>query len=433
MKALLLAFQYPKIPYVFDACARLGVSVFAIFEPQHETDAERLLASGQISAFELAKWEAVCAPASRMLDEFALAWNVDGALTLDEATVPAVAACAARLGFAGPGVESVLRARSKRLRSETLAPHELSPRQQFLPLDTARSTGPAALEAMGFDAIMKPASGYSSTGVARVRSVEEFHGGMDVIDSLHAGALGSESLVDAGAQMQDLAGVVLEEFVNGPEFAVEVVADASTAVAVSWGSKGAATGPHFHEAPYIAPGSNDLAVRERVLGAAETAVLELGLRNTVAHVELRLDSSGAPKVIDLGPRCGGSGVVDWLSRRSFGVSVCESAVRLALGMELRLGTHACRATDPAIVTANYVVPAEGPGVFRSVDNLDAALAADTAEFVPLMSSGTELPAWPVWAGYVGFVLSEHDSRSEAEAFHRLLDESLIIRRDDRGA
>ncbi|MBX3314600.1 MAG: ATP-grasp domain-containing protein [Actinobacteria bacterium] len=418
MSTVLIVFQNPRLPYIFEAASRLDLEVVRVFEERHAPRASVLATKFGHHEPLFADWATACAPESRELDAIARSHGVDAVLTLDEPTVPAVAALADRLGLAGPGVEPTVRARSKHLRSAALDPLGLSARSTTLPLDSTERSLRTALSALGGDVVVKPTSGYAGSGVVRVRDGADLGAAVATVRALYDGVLTAESLVNGAAgRALEIGGISVEEFLPGQEFAVEVAADATgRAIAVSWGSKGLPTGPHFQESPYVVPAQLDEDATRRLLGAAEAAVTGLGLSSCVAHVEVRLDPQGDPRVIDLGLRVGGSGVVDWLSTRAFGVSVCETALLLALGVDAGL----TRPGDPNGVAANYVIPVDGHGTFLGVDRLSDVLSGAHAEYVGLTDPGTVVAPWPTWSGYIGFVLSTHPSIDDALDFHRSL-------------
>ena len=425
MKRLLIVFPNMRIPFLLDTCSELDVEVVAVIEPGQQAISGPLIDSGRLMAFEEAEWRRACSPKSRLIDRFAEMHAVDGILTADEPTVAAVAAATHRLELAGPSVESVLAARSKERRAAVLADANLSPRQVALPLGAPPAEFVRAFEALGRDVVVKPASGYAGTGVTRVVDFSSLLFAVAHVERLYDGILAVESRVE-DEDGRTISGVVIEEFLTGSEFAVETAVDASgRAVAVAWGSKGRACGPHFQEAPYVSPGRLDPEAADGLFAAAEGACMALGLNSTMAHVELRVDAPGQFKVIDLGPRVGGSGVVDWLSRRAFGVSVCQTAIGLALGDEVALS----RPGPPTLVAANFVIPVGDAGTFAGIDGLDRALDARRATFLPLMDLGARIPAWPTWGGYVGFVLSEHDDFAQVEELHGLLEREVFVRCD----
>src|SRR5262249_54068333 len=122
------------------------------------------------------------------------------------------------------------------------------------------------------------------------------------------------------------AEVLIEEFVRGPEYSVEVF----NGQAVGVTRKHLSPAPYFVEIGHDFPAALPAAARASLAEIATAAVHAIGLTWGPAHVELRLAAAG-PVVIEINPRLAG-GFIPELVRLSTGLDLIEATVALAAGV-----------------------------------------------------------------------------------------------------
>jgi biotin carboxylase len=128
----------------------------------------------------------------------------------------------------------------------------------------------------------------------------------------------------------DHQGVLVEKFVSGPEYSVEIFDGVSIGVT----QKLLGPPPAFVEVGHAFPSPGPRAVLAAIAEHAERAVAATGYSQGPAHVELRL-ASGAPTVIEINPRLAG-GMIPELVRRATGVDLITTSIRFACGMPYEL-------------------------------------------------------------------------------------------------
>jgi biotin carboxylase len=207
-----------------------------------------------------------------------------------------------------------------------------------------------ALDVLGTPVVLKPLSGSGSLGVRlcadRCEAVA------------HAGTLLAIDRNERGLPVP--TGVLLERFVDGPEFSAEVVA--GTVVGLTRKHLGAP--PWFVETGHDHPAELSAGRSAALEGEALKALAALDLADFAAHVELRLDASG-PVLIEVNPRLAGGRITD--------------LVRLARGIDLVAATVALHAGRvPALVptrrrwsSIRFLVPGR-TGLLATVGGVDAA-------------------------------------------------------------
>ncbi len=177
-----------------------------------------------------------------------------------------------------------------------------------------------------FPLMLKPANLFKSLLVTKNDTEEELY----------------ENFTKAQAQIQeiyDFEGVkrtprlLIEEYLEGPSFSVEVFADAQGATRtvpqpvdlVMGRDLGIADNNNYSRTLPSALSSSD---QQELLRAAETGVRALGFRSSPAHVELVLTVAG-PKIIEIGARTGG--YRPRMFRLASGIDLFAAQVEVALG------------------------------------------------------------------------------------------------------
>ncbi|MFF2014192.1 ATP-grasp domain-containing protein [Streptomyces sp. NPDC058195] len=240
---------------------------------------------------------------------------VAGVLTSSEYYVPAAAALAYRLGLPGPSAAAVRACRDKAGQRRALAAAGIGA-PGFAAVTEAADAVTAA-RSIGLPVVVKPVQGSGSLGVRHCTDLA------DVAE--HAATLLSTTVNERGIAAPGR--VLVEEYLTGPEFSVEVFGtEAVVTVAKHVGAL-----PSFvetgHDVPAALPGEQEIALRE----TAVRAVRALGLGWGAAHVELRLTGPRTAAVIEVNPRLAG-GMIPELVRRACGIDLVRAQVLAALGI-----------------------------------------------------------------------------------------------------
>ncbi|WP_330306315.1 MULTISPECIES: ATP-grasp domain-containing protein [unclassified Streptomyces] len=268
------------------------------------------------TADEAALWMAV----SELAGEAPIA----GVLTSSEYYVPTAAAVAARLGLPGPEAEAVRACRDKSEQRRILAGAGVGV-PGFAVVDEVVGAV-AAAEACRLPVVVKPVQGSGSLGVRLCADAGEV--------AEHARTLLAATVNERGVAAPRR--ILVEEYLSGPEFSVEVFGTQAVVTV----AKHVGPLPVFvevgHDVPASLPAEAERALRETAVRAVEA----LGLGWGAAHVEMRLESTGA-KVIEVNPRLAG-GMIPELVRRACGIDLVLAQVLSALGEtpELERGVYA---------------------------------------------------------------------------------------------
>jgi biotin carboxylase len=225
-------------------------------------------------------------------------------------------------------------------------------------------------ETIGYPVVLKPRSLAGSVGVVIAQDADELH------------ALYHHAMDAAYPGLDPLDGLVLEEFLDGPEISVDSVVCDGDVQLVNVARKRLGFDPFFEEVGHLVspwrhePWTDDLT--DLVVKAHQA----LGVQTGVTHAEVRLTPAG-PRLVELNGRLGGD-FIPYLGHLATGIDLTAAAVDLALGRRPDL-----RATRNICAEVRFLYPPED-SVVRSLDVSAAADVPGVAEVVRLAEPGTRL-------------------------------------------
>jgi biotin carboxylase len=174
---------------------------------------------------------------------------------------------------------------------------------------------------IGFPVVVKPRDGAGAFGVRRCETVEETR--------IAAGQVLDNASPDA------LSGVLVEEYLDGPEYAVQTITRGGKTRVLSVFRQHMTEPPVFVELGYdFPPGLADDELR--TLEQLVTSVLDaLGVDDWVSHTQVRLCADGF-RIVEVNARRPGGRLVEMTEAVS-GVDMVDAVSRLALGLPVSEG------------------------------------------------------------------------------------------------
>jgi hypothetical protein len=414
---VVLIYQRSSLPWVFDSALRAGIDIVLVPRPDESISPDRL----PPSVVEVLPLDVEGDPAKALaiLRERYERAPFDGITTLYDPAVPFAADVAEALGLPGLGSGTARAVQDKRIMRRRLADAGLNV-PGFVVLDDPGAW--AADTNLKFPVVVKPANGYSSLGVTKADGAEQLGAVIEAVWQV------------CRTQLSQVAGLLVEEYLDGPELAVESLAHRGEVTVLSIGYKGEPTGPYFEEGVYRAPVRLRPDIQDAVVREVVAAHAALGVTDGPTHTELRLRGGVRPYLLELGARVGGSGVSHYIAEHVAGADLAGDALRIAAGLlprttstpgsPARPPTQMARAIGAA---ANYIVPCGGAGRIIAVHGLDE-LAGDPRvdHIVQMLHPGDVVRPYPKFTGYPAFILSHHPSTEDAEEFHRSLGRRVRI-------
>ncbi|WP_342746339.1 ATP-grasp domain-containing protein [Streptomyces monashensis] len=158
---------------------------------------------------------------------------IAGVVTWDEYTLVPTAELAARLGVPGNSAAAMTACRDKATSRRLFAEHSV-PSATSTRVGTLAEATVAALRT-GFPVVLKPSSHAASIGVVRVDTPEGLPAAWEF------------AAAGAGEQGPEGSGVLVEEYLSGPEISVECVTQHGVTTALAVTRKEVAFPPYFEE------------------------------------------------------------------------------------------------------------------------------------------------------------------------------------------
>lgn len=279
------------------------------------------------------------------LTAFCRTTGIDGVLACWEFLSPVATQLAARLGLPGHDPGHAAACRNKRLMAAAFEAHDVPvPRTVTARDHTALAEGIRAA-GLAYPLVVKPAENAASIGV----SVVHTPAGLPAAVRL---ARAETSKPSHGIALDDT--VLAQEYVDGDEFSVETVLAHGEIHHLAVTAKLTTHDTRRVETGHTVPADLRPEAHAAVLAATTRAVRALGLRNGVAHTELKLDSHGTPKIIEVGARPPGDHIMTLVTEAT-GIDEARAYLQTALGIRPDL----TRSRDEAAAIRFLVPPHAG--------------------------------------------------------------------------
>lgn len=227
-----------------------------------------------------------------------------------------------------------------------------------------------AADAIGYPLVVKPRALAGSIGVVLARDAGELRDGF----ALAAGA--------AYHTLPTGHGVLVEEYLRGPEISVESVVRDGEVRCVHVARKRLGFAPHFEEVGHLVAGWSHEPWAEGVRELLAAVHRALGVDVGVTHAEVRLTDAG-PRLVELNARLGGD-LIPLAGRLSTGIDLVLAAAELSLGRAPDLSPRRDRCAE-----IRFCYPPHDGTVHR-VDVAAAAAADGIAQAAAIAEPGTTL-------------------------------------------
>ena len=368
-----------------DAATSLGVEVsVAAEEPLPLLDPDRFL------AIDCQQPEA----AALAIVELAGRTPIDAIVPVDDSGVIIAALAGEMLGLAHNRPDAARATRDKHRMRELLASAEV-PQPRFA------LAGDDASDLIGFPLVAKPLDRSGSFGVIKVE--EKVHLAA-VIERIH-------SLAGEGP-------VLLEQFLSGPEVAVEgMLSEGDLEVLAVFDKPLPLEGPYFEETIYVTPSRHAEEVQREVARVTQAASRGIGLEHGPIHAELRLVAGLEPKLIEIAARSIGG-----ICGRSLSFGLLDTPLETLI-LRQALGQHR-RLPSRNRASGVLMIPIPGAGTLVEVKGVDQVKELPGVTEVEISAPiGAELRPVPEADRYLGFVFAR---ASEPEEVERVLRRALTL-------
>ncbi len=235
----------------------------------------------------------------------------------------------------------------------------------------------AFVRSVGGPCVVKPVSSSGSAGVTKVS------GGSELTEAFE---------LAAGSYMGlSSAGVLVEEFLTGPQFSVEAFSEGGEHVMIAVTRKYSDPAT-FVELGHVSPADVPADTRAGIEAYVAAVLDAVGIEFGPSHTEVVLTPAG-PRVIETHVRMGGD-MIPTLALEATGVDIDDCAARQTLGEKVLPGIRARLAEGSGQgCSAIWFASVAAPGTLEEVVGLEEARALpDVTEVEPTARPGTQVGA-----------------------------------------
>ena len=255
------------------------------------------------------------------------------------------------MGLNGVSKETAIRATNKHLMREAFEAFGAPSPKSILTKDEEDAWSTFCNE-FDTNAILKPSRNSGSRGIAKVvKGISK-----DEFVSLYLRAL------DESRDHQ----VLIEQFIEGPEFSVEVIVWKGVPHVLAVTDKKTTEAPYFVELGHNQPSLYPEDIQQKLKEGAIAGCKALGLTNCAAHCELKVQN-GEAYLMEIGARMGGDFISTELTHLSSGIDMVAATIDVVLGEEPNLQP----VEERHGVAIRYFTP--NPGIVKAIEN-EAALS-----------------------------------------------------------
>ncbi|WP_368505187.1 ATP-grasp domain-containing protein [Alkalihalophilus sp. As8PL] len=246
---------------------------------------------------------------------------------------------ASEMGLVSIPYEAAFKARNKDLARKAFIQKGV-PSVKFKLVKSLEEAKEAVLN-IGLPIVLKPTNCASSQGVYFINSME------DLCSSLTELIAFKETYM--GFQVRDE--FLIEEYIHGPEYSVEVFLKSGEAIFSAVTEKITSPLPFFVEEAHTLPaGTLTIEEEKKLISTAIMALDSIGLENGPAHVELKYSETG-PIIIEVNGRPGGDRISTDLLIQSYNFNIFEATISYYLNEEVNINVTYEKASTIAYLTS----------------------------------------------------------------------------------
>lgn len=349
-----------------------GLKVLAIDADPH---AEGFAAADHVLHMELDSHDAVIR-ALRALDK-----NIQGAVSfVSEVGMALAASIREEFDLPGPRIELCQRLIDKAIQRSIWSEKGI-PGPRWAAFREAKEVLKAMSE-FGFPLIIKPTDSSGSRGVTKIESADE-----DLTDA-----------VARAFQFSRSGHVILEEFMDGAEFTVEVFAADGAVHVLAVTEKKKVEGTRGTVARELATPERSQEVVTHIADAVVAAFHALGYTEGPGHAEAILKKDGSVGLVEVAGRGGGFMVFDRFVPTISGVNIARLTALQAVGLPVGDITNWRKAAVLRFFPSR-------PGVLRNISGFERANLIDGVEAAPFVRVGDRFHQASVDGDRLGYILS----------------------------
>jgi biotin carboxylase len=323
----------------------------------------------------------------------------DGAMTFWEDDIPLLGKICEKFNLTGNSYQTAVRTRNKYEMRKRL--HETGLDDTKFHLVKTHADLKKAIDGVGFPAILKPAWGSDSEFVVLVKNENEAKGTFEYLVKNCNEKFNPIFKYNNG-------NFVYEEYIDGTEVSVECYSQYGIPHVIGINEKQPIKLPYFVEYGDIAPARLDDESESEVMKLAESALIALGVQNSLAHIEIKVTPKG-PRIIEVGSRMGGDDIY-YNVKNVWGIDMVKTGLQIAL----RKTADTFRKTPKECVICRYFIP-EYSGIITNMYGVkEARRQKNLVQLVIGKNVGDAIFAPPEGFDNAGWVVTRGRTYQEAE-------------------
>jgi biotin carboxylase len=214
--------------------------------------------------------------------------------------------------------------------------------------------------------------------------------------------------------------VLIEQFIEGPEFSVEVIVWQGEPHVLAVTDKKTTEAPYFVELGHNQPSLYPEDVQQKLKDGAIAGCKALGLTNCAAHCELKVQN-GEAYLMEIGARMGGDFISTELTHLSSGIDMVAATIDVVLGVEPKLKP----VEEKHGVAIRYFTPK--PGKVVAIEHTELLERPDVYDAEIYVQVGDEVREVKSSLDRTGHVIVTADIAKDAITIaERLIEEVKII-------
>lgn len=242
---------------------------------------------------------------------------------------------------------------------------------------------------VSYPCIMKPTDSSGSRGVVLVYDLREL-----------------ENEYSYTRDNSRKGGVIVEEYMDGSEVSVEVMAVGGEPHVLQVTDKLTTGAPHFVEMGHSQPSRLGEDNVSKIKDLAIRAVKAVGITDGPAHVEIMLTKDG-PKMVELGARMGGDCITTHLVPLSTGIDMIKATIETSCGITPDIEQKLNKGSAIRYFNTDY-------GTIESIEGVEEARALEGVKEITFVKNvGDKVGTIGSSTDRVGFVIAQADSAEEA--------------------
>ena len=200
--------------------------------------------------------------------------------------------------------------------------------------------------------------------------------------------------------------VLIEQFVDGPEFSVEIIIWNHEIHILAITDKKTTGAPYFVELGHSQPSLHSTKILKQIQEAAIAGVLSLQLNNCACHAEIKYEN-GTAFIIEIGARLGGDFISTELTHLSTGIDMVAAAINVSLGVAPNLSP---KHTGCGVCIRYFTPPT---GILQDIRNIHVLNNPHVYDYAIFCKVGDTIPEITSSTSRSGYVIVTHENAFKA--------------------